>query len=156
MDTSKGYPHSYLEKYWDAMYLELRCPSMINVNPHYVMADSPAQTQLSRAAGFASGIARWWTKVTSGSLEPDAAGKNLLCMSQVGAKLHVTAPQLHVANYSATLLFCTSQYDRVLGCARYPMPGCDELETFTGSRHIAVVCPSGHKLSHSVNFSRLL
>ena len=35
LGRSQTYPYHYVEKYWDDMYLELRCPLPVNVAPGY-------------------------------------------------------------------------------------------------------------------------
>ena len=36
-DGIAGYPYSYIERHWDDMYLGLRCPVPVNINPYYLL-----------------------------------------------------------------------------------------------------------------------
>jgi len=45
-------PTSWLEGWWDTMYLNIRDPLAVNVNPYFLFKDDPARsTQVARAAG---------------------------------------------------------------------------------------------------------
>ena len=64
----RSYPFSYMEQIWDDMYLELRCPNPVNVNPSYHLElpalDRTASTcRFENLARFAQGTVAWHEKV---------------------------------------------------------------------------------------------
>ena len=108
-----AYPYSYIEKYWDDMYLELRCPLSVHVAPGYGLrpdADCGTDRALRRLAKFTAATFRWQHKSLSGEMEPDV--RTLGCMSFLA---------------------------RVLGTARVPKPARDQLRFSPASTHVAVV-----------------
>ena len=112
-DSHQGYPYSYVEKYWDDMYLELRCPLPVHVAPGYGLRSDTLKRgeEMLRLAHFISATFRWQHKSLAGEMEPDL--KALGCMSFL---------------------------NRVLGTARVPKKGRDELRFSPASRHVAVQC----------------
>eukprot|EP00510_Aplanochytrium_minuta_P000008 CAMPEP_0184027572 /NCGR_PEP_ID=MMETSP0954-20121128/14283_1 /TAXON_ID=627963 /ORGANISM="Aplanochytrium sp, Strain PBS07" /LENGTH=511 /DNA_ID=CAMNT_0026312167 /DNA_START=368 /DNA_END=1903 /DNA_ORIENTATION=+ len=99
------------------MYLGGRYPSMINVNPFYLLnhEKNPAdQEQIRRAARFVNSSVRWWQKVTSGKLEPD--------LQRDGSPL------------------CMYQFGSVFGFAREPQQDMDAMHYNPFSNHIVVIC----------------
>ena len=112
-DSHAGYPHSYIEKYWDDMYLGLRCPLSVHVAPGYGLrpdADCGTDRALLRLAKFISATFRWQRKSLSGHMEPDAG------------------------------LGCMSFLKPLLGTTRIPKERRDELRFSPASKHIAVQC----------------
>ena len=106
-----GFPHFYFEKTWDEGYLGLSCSNVINVSPSLHLVAAP-----DGDTNQASRAARF-VSATARWLTKARAGELVsdgLCMSQLG---------------------------RLLGTARIPKDGCDEL-TFhaSASRHIVVQC----------------
>eukprot|EP00960_Hanusia_phi_P062918 765304-Hanusia_phi.AAC.2 len=106
----EGYPYSYVERYWDDMYLNLRCPIPVHVNPAYNLKQdqncAKGNSQASRLSKFISLSFRWQEKVLRGQLEPE------------------TSPG------------CMSFFSRHLGTARIPQLSRDILKTNAESRHI--------------------
>jgi hypothetical protein len=70
----QGYPHSFIEKHWDAMYYGLRCPAPVNISPFFALEDdkdAAKMTQTARAAAFVSGFTKWTRMVLAGDLSQD-------------------------------------------------------------------------------------
>jgi hypothetical protein len=114
LGRSQTYPYHYVEKYWDDMYLELRCPLPVNVAPGYGLrpdADCGTDRALLRMAKFIAATFRWQHKVLAGQLEP-----------------------------SVQTLGCMSFLSRLMGTARVPKKGRDELFFNPASTHVAVLC----------------
>jgi hypothetical protein len=112
-DSHAGYPHSYIEKYWDDMYLGLRCPLSVHVAPGYGLrpdADCKTDRALLRLAKFITATFRWQQKSLAGQMEPDAS------------------------------LGCMSFLNPLLGTTRIPKEARDELRFSPSSKHIAVQC----------------
>lgn len=112
-DAHTGYPHTYVEKYWDDMYLELRCPLPVHVAPGYGLrpdADCGTDRALLRLAKFISATFRWQQKSLAGQMEPESSPS------------------------------CMSFLQRLLGTARVPKKACDELRFSPTSTHVAVQC----------------
>ena len=70
------------ERYWDDMYLNLRCPIPVHGNPAYNLKQDQdcgkQKSQASRLSKFISLSFRWQEKVLRGHLEPE---KSPSCMS---------------------------------------------------------------------------
>jgi len=112
-DAHAGYPYSYVERYWDDMYLGLRCPLSVHVAPGYGLrpdADCVKDRAMLRLAKFISATFLWQQKALAGLMAPDQA---FGCMSFIG---------------------------RLLGTARVPKKTRDELRFSPASTHIAVQC----------------
>ena len=91
--AADAYPFSYIEKDWDDMYLELRCPNIVHVNPGYILKDGPAgtpvgETQASRAAAFVASSLRWLALARSGGAGVE--GEPGLCFSQFPTQFGAT------------------------------------------------------------------
>lgn len=115
-DLDKECPTSWLEGFWDSMYLETRDPSPINVNPFFVFEDDPSNsTQTGRAASLIFSALKFYQKIKSNKLERDFDRKTPLCMCQ---------------------------YGRLFASERIPKFNRDELRTFMDSKHIVVMCKS--------------
>eukprot|EP00239_Pterosperma_sp_CCMP1384_P010159 CAMPEP_0197863696 /NCGR_PEP_ID=MMETSP1438-20131217/41359_1 /TAXON_ID=1461541 /ORGANISM="Pterosperma sp., Strain CCMP1384" /LENGTH=655 /DNA_ID=CAMNT_0043481695 /DNA_START=110 /DNA_END=2077 /DNA_ORIENTATION=- len=112
-----GYPYSYIQPHWDAMYLGLRCPGPIHMSPFFKLTDDPnpeKMDQTGRAAAFIHGFAKWTRKILASELEPDLDPKgNPLCSTAFGLM------------YSS---------------AKVPKPGMDEWFQDQSSRVVTVVC----------------
>lgn len=102
---------SYLEKFWDDMYLNIRDPLVVNVNPFLTFqpdgAHGSSSPQVERAAGLA---------YHSASMLQLIQNKQLWVHPE-----------------------CASQYFFLFGTSRRPRPARDELLHFPHSRHIAVL-----------------
>jgi len=112
-------PTSWLEGFWDTMYLEQRSTLVVNTSPCFGLADppfpaysSPAAAQVERAAALVHAAAAWNQRLCARELEPDTAGGAALCMAQ---------------------------YGRLLGTSRLPRRGRDELVTNGHARTVAVL-----------------
>lgn len=117
-DSHEGYPYSYVQKYWDDMYLELRTPSTLHVNVGYSLRDDNdkqgSRPQSRRLAKFILSSFLWQQKLIKGLAEPELSGKDRTpnCMAPLG---------------------------RLLGTARVPKPGRDELRFFPESKHVVCI-----------------
>lgn len=113
LNLDKESPTSYLEGFWDTMYLELRDPVIINVNPYVILKDDPQRkSQESRAANIITGALKFLQKIRSNTAEPDLDKDGPLDMSQ---------------------------YLRIFGTSRIPQWRRDYLITDSKSRHITVM-----------------
>eukprot|EP01128_Nolandella_sp_AFSM9_P004148 TRINITY_DN1817_c0_g1_i4.p1 TRINITY_DN1817_c0_g1~~TRINITY_DN1817_c0_g1_i4.p1 ORF type:complete len:273 (+),score=56.98 TRINITY_DN1817_c0_g1_i4:87-821(+) len=107
---------SWLEGFWDTMYLEYRAPVPININPCFVLQDDPTPSrnnQIQRAATLINSTLAFVKLLRNNALAPDTERKTKLCMHQY------------------TLLF---------GSTRIPGFGRDRLATDYKSKTITVVC----------------
>lgn len=108
------YPYSYVEKYWDHMYLGERFSTPVNSNPFYIMQrDKLFSSPLTRAASFINFSTKFWLKVVDGELEADidpSTGKPL----------------------------CMYQFSNMFGTGRIPGPNVDTHEFNSYSEHIVV------------------
>ena len=105
------YPHSYIERDWDDMYLKARYANPINVNPCYGLQDQSNQhlrDPLDRTSTMIRAMLQWWTQVTRGNMtrEPHQ---------------------------------CMSTLARQFGTSRIPQLDRDALVSFPDSRHIAIL-----------------
>mmetsp|Transcript_20686 Transcript_20686/g.22992 ORF Transcript_20686/g.22992 Transcript_20686/m.22992 type:complete len:441 (-) Transcript_20686:669-1991(-) len=106
---------SWLEGFWDSMYLEIRDPLPINVNPFFVFQDDPLpakNTQIARAATLTRSTLWFIKQIRKGQLEPDRERTKTLCMSQ---------------------------YRNMFGSMRIPRYGRDIYVTNFESKHIVVL-----------------
>jgi carnitine O-acetyltransferase len=121
-ELSTQAPTSWLEGFWDTMYLEYREPSPINVNPAFVWNDDPSisrnsnNAQLLRATKLIAATAVFVANLRAGRLAPD------------------TLP----GNPTPTSL-CMTQYSKLFGACRIPRPGRDEVVVKHDSRHVVVL-----------------
>ncbi|RHY33667.1 hypothetical protein DYB32_002017 [Aphanomyces invadans] len=108
----RAYPYSYIEAWWDAMYLGGRYPNPINVNPGYGLVNEPAGTTLAdpltRASSIVVSLLKWFGKVKSGTLEQDPKQ-------------------------------CMAAYAKQLGTAKIPANSMDVLQFHPRSEHIVVL-----------------
>lgn len=114
IEHDKTQPHSsYIEEFWDDMYLELRCPNPIWVNPYFLLqrGRDEKKSQLERSAQIVASSVRLYQRIQSNKMNYDLEGITPLCMSQ---------------------------YGRLFGSYRIPLKGRDELITKV-SRHIVVM-----------------
>jgi len=109
----KESPTSWLEGFWDTMYLTIRDPLPVNVNPYFILNDDPLRTnQVDRAAGVIHASAKFYSQIVNETLTPDLERTTPLSMYQ---------------------------YTRLFGSYRVPLAsGRDDCITAKGSRHIAV------------------
>ncbi|ELR24147.1 Choline/Carnitine oacyltransferase superfamily protein [Acanthamoeba castellanii str. Neff] len=106
-------PTSWLEGWWDTMYLTIRDPLPVNVNPFFIMQDDPERrSQVARAAGLANACAKFQRLVRTGQLKPDMEKTTPLDMSQ---------------------------YTKLFAAARIPRASRDEMVYHPDSRHMAVL-----------------
>lgn len=110
-------PTSWVEGFWDTMYLEQRSPLVVNTSPYFGLEEPPfpayssAQAaQAERAAALAHAAAAWNQRLRARELEPDAGP------------------------------LCMAQYARLLGTCRIPRRGRDQLATAQHARTAAVLC----------------
>jgi hypothetical protein len=87
-DKREGYPYTYVEKHWDDMYLDLRCPLPINVSPGFSYRDDATivntpNAQSRRVARFVSSFFRFQKNLIEGGLEPELVPVPQ-CMYQFG------------------------------------------------------------------------
>ncbi|GBG25864.1 Carnitine O-palmitoyltransferase 2, mitochondrial [Hondaea fermentalgiana] len=115
MNESPGYPYSYIEQFWDDMYLGGRFEIMVGSNPFYALPDEKDPSEMQgtrRAARLASAFVRWWLKVVNGELEADMERDKPCCMYGMGL---------------------------VFGATRIPGVGRDSLGTNFDRKHIIVM-----------------
>ena len=71
----RAYPYSYIEAWWDKMYLGGRYPNPINVNPGYGLIDEAPGSVLAdplvRTSTFVVSLMKWFEKMKLGHLEQD-------------------------------------------------------------------------------------
>ncbi|CAM9584039.1 unnamed protein product [Chrysoparadoxa australica] len=117
-----GYPHSYIESYWDDMYLEGRWALPINSNPYLVLADPPSpNTDAARASK------------RPGDKQTQAAAAFLF--SHLKFLLDTKA-----GGYSeSTAGTCSHQFPLQVGTARIPGPGRDAVHCHPNSKHVVVI-----------------
>jgi len=95
------------------MYLEIRDPLIINVNPFLELIQDPKRTtQTVRAASIIRACVEFLRKIETNTLEPD---------------------------YERDVPLDMSQYLRLFRTARLPKPGRDECVTASDSKHIVVI-----------------
>jgi carnitine O-acetyltransferase len=107
-------PTSWLEGFWDTMYLEIRDPLIINVSPFLELVADPKRTEPTvRAAAVIHSSLQFLRKVETTTLEPDFERDTPLDMSQ---------------------------YLSLFRTVRLPAPGRDQCVTFDDSRHVVIIC----------------
>ena len=111
------YPYSFVEKYWDQLYLGDRSPLPLNSNPFYILQSEKGATQINRAAKFVNVTAKFWRKVVSGKLEADV---------EVNRSKNKANP------------LCMYQFSNLLGCQRVSGEKVDSSEFHPFSEHIVV------------------
>ncbi|OQR89993.1 choline/Carnitine O-acyltransferase [Thraustotheca clavata] len=108
----RAYPYSYIEEWWDAMYLGGRYPNPINVNPGYGLIEEASGTVLAdplvRTSTFLTSFLKWFQKMKAGELEQDPKQ-------------------------------CMSSFAKQLGTAKIPQKDCDILAFHPQSSHIVVL-----------------
>jgi carnitine O-acetyltransferase len=111
-------PTSWIEGFWDAMYLEARSSVAVDWNPSFVLRpeEGVKLTQTQRAARLAHEALHVHRAIATQTFPPDMEGSAPLHMRQ------------HVG---------------LFGSARIPRVGRDELVGPSGATHIAVLC-RGH------------
>jgi len=119
MVDAPGYPFSYIEKYWDDMYLGGRFEIMVGSNPFYAFHDesSPA---LERAAALSSALLRFWAKILRGKLDPDYEKDSPLCHYGYGLIFGGTrVPAIgrdrfyQTSDRNSVIVICNHQYFKV-------------------------------------------
>ncbi|CAM9942210.1 unnamed protein product, partial [Ascophyllum nodosum] len=114
-----GYPHSYVEKLWDDMYLEGRWSLPVNTNPyiaiqpppkHAAVAPAGSDLQIEGATRFISSLLKWNRRVHDGTFEHDLPPA------------------------------CLHGYALQCGTARVAFKGRDKVEFYPAARHAAVFC----------------
>lgn len=108
---------SYVEEFWNDSYLAPDASVVLNLNPFFVLEDSPdpkiAKRPLRRAASLCFASVKLASQLRSENLRPDTHKKRPLCMDQFKA------------------LFST---------ARVPNREKDAIHVFEKSNHVAVMC----------------
>eukprot|EP01095_Lingulamoeba_sp_RSL-Kostka_P017500 TRINITY_DN9116_c0_g1_i1.p1 TRINITY_DN9116_c0_g1~~TRINITY_DN9116_c0_g1_i1.p1 ORF type:complete len:663 (+),score=203.52 TRINITY_DN9116_c0_g1_i1:175-1989(+) len=108
-------PVNWLEGFWDSMYLELRCPSPINVNPYFIVSQnskSKTQDQITAASNIINPAFKYQQLIRRSQYLPDMDKDKPLCMYQ---------------------------HSLFLGTSRIPQPGRDELHKCRHANHIVVL-----------------
>ena len=108
----------HLDAFWESMYLRIRDPLPINVNPCFVLEDDPTpsrHSQIARATSLTLASLKFCVSIRQETLEPDMFRTTPLCMRQ---------------------------YGRLFGACRVPKLACDEGRFYPDSRHIVVVSRS--------------
>eukprot|EP01125_Pyxidicula_operculata_P008686 TRINITY_DN2894_c0_g1_i2.p1 TRINITY_DN2894_c0_g1~~TRINITY_DN2894_c0_g1_i2.p1 ORF type:complete len:544 (-),score=107.12 TRINITY_DN2894_c0_g1_i2:387-2018(-) len=108
-------PTSWIEGFWDTMYLEWRDSVAIHSNPCFVLQDDPTperNAQVIRAASLVYSTIWFINLIRTDLLAPDSERNVRLCMHQ---------------------------YTKLFGTSRIPQYRRDKLVTDYNARHIAVV-----------------
>lgn len=115
LELDRECPTSFIEGFWNTMYLTLRAPILINVSPFGVYRDDPRRkSQIERAASILYSTARFSKKLEKGQID-DLVG------------------MIH------GLELCVSQY-KTLFSSRIPHEERDSVLLCGDSRHVAVLC----------------
>eukprot|EP00698_Gefionella_okellyi_P014205 TRINITY_DN3937_c0_g1_i1.p1 TRINITY_DN3937_c0_g1~~TRINITY_DN3937_c0_g1_i1.p1 ORF type:complete len:680 (-),score=105.41 TRINITY_DN3937_c0_g1_i1:1198-3237(-) len=112
---------SYIETWWDDMYLGQRDSIMINTSPLFSFQDDPKPERneiTTRAASLIAALMKFWRRVQTGSLEQD---------TEPGRGPGQEKP------------LCMFQHARLLGTTRVPGLKRDSLLTFKDARNITVM-----------------
>eukprot|EP01126_Amoeba_proteus_P047275 TRINITY_DN5387_c0_g1_i3.p1 TRINITY_DN5387_c0_g1~~TRINITY_DN5387_c0_g1_i3.p1 ORF type:complete len:653 (-),score=120.36 TRINITY_DN5387_c0_g1_i3:87-1976(-) len=115
-ELDKESPTSWLEGFWDTMYLSWRDSVAIHINPCFVFENDPTPSrnkQIPRAASMIFSTYWFVSILRAGQLAPDYERKDPLCMSQ---------------------------YNLLFGSTRIPQFSRDKLVVDYESTHVAVVC----------------
>ncbi len=113
--------NSYIEEFWDLAYLAYDVPTVINVNPVFVLEDDPTPArnqQIPRATSLILSSLKFVRALRRQTLEPDSFKGKPLCMSQ---------------------------FQSLFGSARYrdpSVPGRDIVVTAENPTHICVIARS--------------
>lgn len=109
---------SYIEQFWYDSYLSFDNPVVLNLNPFFLLEDDltpHATDQLTRASTLTTSALRFIRALRREELPPDTfRGENL----------------------------CMYQYSRIFGSARIPTSTGCVMQSFSGSKHIVVLCRS--------------
>ena len=76
---------SYIEEFWDDLYLEFDAPLPLNVNPIFILEDDPTPTRskaIPRLTSLIYSSLKFVRAVRQQSLPPDKWKKGTLCMDQ--------------------------------------------------------------------------
>ena len=111
---------SYIEQFWNESYLAPDSSVVLNLNPFFVLEDSPdpkiARDPTRRAAQLAFASVRLASQLRSEKLRPDTHRGKPLCMDQ---------------------------FRSLLGTTRVPMKKCkDTIHVYENPNHVAVMCRS--------------
>jgi len=102
-------PTSWLEGFWDSMYLEGRWPITIHSNPCFgFRPDHARSSQTSRGAALTRGVVAFHIKIMTGKKEPDMERDVPLCMTQYGKLLCAT--RIPQANRDSLVNLATSSH----------------------------------------------
>lgn len=109
---------SYVEEFWNESYLKPESSVVLNLNPCFVLEDSPdpkiARSPIKRAASLCFASVRMASQLSFEELRPDTFKGNPLCMDQ---------------------------YKSLFASARVPKRGSkDSINVFDESNHVAVMC----------------
>eukprot|EP01096_Ripella_sp_DP13-Kostka_P003398 TRINITY_DN1501_c0_g1_i1.p1 TRINITY_DN1501_c0_g1~~TRINITY_DN1501_c0_g1_i1.p1 ORF type:complete len:678 (+),score=310.96 TRINITY_DN1501_c0_g1_i1:137-2035(+) len=104
---------SWLEGFWETMYLAYRGEPPINTNPCFTFSPTPDMSQLGRTSQFVEAIVIYWKLLQKNLIPHDKGEKD--------------AP------------LCMTQYGRVFATARVPVSGRDKVFSYTDSKHIVVL-----------------
>lgn len=77
--------NSYIEEFWDDAYLAYDVPTVININPMFILEDDPTPArnqQIPRATSIILSSLKFVRAIKKGTLEPDTFRGKPLCMSQ--------------------------------------------------------------------------
>jgi carnitine O-acetyltransferase len=119
---------SYIEGFWDTMYLEIRDPIVTNVNPGFILAPNPHTdqdpTKLASLLGTTVQIAR-----TAQLLEASAQFVNLVKTEALPTDMEKTTP------------LDMSQYPKLFSSTRIPGYSRDTFQTLAdkNARHVLVI-----------------
>ncbi|KAG0142983.1 hypothetical protein CROQUDRAFT_49466 [Cronartium quercuum f. sp. fusiforme G11] len=106
---------SYIEEFWYEAYLHHTSSVVLNLNPFFILEDDPTPArgnQLTRAASLILASLGFVHDLRTGQLEPDSVR---------GTPLDMT------------------QYDKLFGTARVPMPNGCQMRTASDSRHVVIL-----------------
>lgn len=114
----KGEIGSYVEEFWNDAYLVPDSSVVMNLNPYFVLEDSPdpklANSPLKRAANLCFAAVRFASQLRNETLRPDTVRGKPICMDQ---------------------------FKSLFGAARVPMKNDkDAIHVFDKSNHVAVMC----------------
>lgn len=143
----KAHPDtSYISKMWFDMYLENRDPLPLNLTPQLTWkADpEPAKNEWCQlSANLLAAAVRFKRSLDAGVLEPDAFAlkPDLYNKSWVrrGISLLPSSLSYYGAYATDTYALDMSQYANLFSSTRIPKQGKDEIVSFSGSRHVAVL-----------------
>lgn len=109
----KEAPRSWIEGFWQTMYIEDRSPVPINISPFLYLKDDPKRTDsISRASNIIFRCANFWKTIYDQKLEPDFERVEPLDMMQ---------------------------YTKLFGTSRIPKIGRDVIHIDRDSNYIIVI-----------------